>query len=365
MGIRERMGARRRGLMLTSTVLALALASCGGDETAAGGDETPEQDQGQEQTNTEQGSGSDGAEGFADAEEVELTFGHAASTDQLIHQWAEEWASALSEATEGTVSIELIPEAQLGGELDIVQQVSLGAVDGVITGATGESNFDALFAPYLFEDGQHMLDVLDSDVAQPWVDGWRDSANIEVVGFLERSPRQITSNSPIENADDLGGFTIRVPEIDVMVNAFKAAGASPTPMAWPEVYTSLQTGAIDGQENPIEIIGGEQLYEVQDYLVLSQHVFTPWVIGINGDVYDSMTDAQRDALHETFLEARPDHSAGLADEVDQMRQMLESEGMEVIEPDLESLREAMRPTALDHAAQVWGEEAAQRIAEGS
>jgi TRAP-type transport system periplasmic protein len=338
-------------------LLALALAACGGDEE-------PVEEASTEDSSGDEGGSSDDA-AFDDAETFELTIGHAASTDQLIHQWAEDWAAAVDDATDGTVTIDLVPDAQLGGELDIVQQVSLGAVDGVITGATGNAQIDATFAPYLFRDGQHMLDVLDGEIAQPWVDSWRDDAGIQVVGFLERSPRQISANRPIENVDDLAGFTIRVPEIDSMVAGFNAAGASPTPLAWPEVYTSLQTGAIDGQENPIEIIGGEQLDEVQDYLILSEHVYTPWAVALNADTYDAMSDAQRDAVHDTFEELRPDHSAALAEEVEEMRVTLEDRGMEVIEPDIDSFRDVMLPAALDHVSDIWGEETAERVAEGS
>lgn len=358
MKTRTRNGMRWRGVLLVPALFALVLAACNGDDPVVEDPNDAADDAADENGDDEQGA-------FDDADSVELTIGHAGSTDQLIHQWAEDWADAVDAATDGTVTIDLVPDAQLGGELDIVQQVSLGAVEGVITGATGNDDIDALFAPYLFRDGQHMLDVLDSDIVEPWIDGWRDSANVQVVGFLERSPRQISANRPIESADDLGGFTIRVPEIDAMVDGFNAAGASPTPMAWPEVYTSLQTGAIDGQENPIEIIGGEQLDEVQDYLILSEHVYTPWTIALNGDTYDSLSEAQRDALQETFQQLRPEHSAALAEEVDEMRATLEERGMEVIEPDIDSFRDAMQPAALDNVAEVWGEETAERVAEGS
>ncbi|MEM1131201.1 MAG: TRAP transporter substrate-binding protein, partial [Pseudomonadota bacterium] len=162
------------------------------------------------------------------------------------------------------------------------------------------SNFHPLAGvesmPYLFDDADHYMEVWNGPVGNEIKDLIAEEANFRVMGHLYRGSRELTSNKEIRSIDDLEGLKIRVTPIKERLETWNAFGASPTPMPWSEVFTALQQGVIEAQENPIAAIHAEKLTEVQDYLILTSHMANGFTFVMNSERFDAMPKEQQIAL---------------------------------------------------------------------
>jgi tripartite ATP-independent transporter DctP family solute receptor len=274
----------------------------------------------------------------------------------------EKFAALVTERSGGAVTVTAYTGTQLGGEKDLMDSMRSGSLEMVHAGVTGYPALDALWAPFLFRDADHLMKFTESKVAQGFADSMAKDWGVRVIGWTYLSPRVITnSKRPIETVADLKGLKIRTPQIPIMVEAFKAMGASPTPMAWPEVYTSLQMGAIDGQENPLQVIFDAKLNEVQKYLTVTNHVLIPRFLLINEASWQALSQEQQEILtvawKEVAAEARAKLEAGDQDYL----QKLESSGLTISEfKELDAMRAAVRDVQLS-ADKVWGDGTVEAI----
>jgi tripartite ATP-independent transporter DctP family solute receptor len=207
----------------------------------------------------------------ANAAPITLKLGHVAGSDPKDNWQAgsAKFAELVDQKTKGAVNVQVFPSSQLGNDRDMTEGMRLGSVDfALIAGVL--SNFEPrlglLEIPYIFRDAEHMRKVLNGPIGDELASAVQKSG-IRVLGWWERGPRELTSNKQVKSVADVKGMKIRVPEIPVSVDAWRAFGANPTPMAFGEVYTGLQQKVIDGQENPLAIISSAKLYEVQIFLV--------------------------------------------------------------------------------------------------
>ena len=171
------------------------------------------------------------------------------------------------------------PSSGLGGEREVIEGLQIGTVEATIVSSGTLANFvpdtGVFDIPFLFRDLEHARAVLDGPIGQEILAKF-DSVGLHGLAWGEQGFRHITNNrNPIETPADVEGLKIRTMENPVHLKAFNAMGAAPTPMAWPEVVSSLQQGVIDGQENPLSVIVSVKLDEVQEYLTLSGHVYSP------------------------------------------------------------------------------------------
>lgn len=231
----------------------------------------------------------------------ELTFGHVGEPGSLFALSADEFASRANERLPEGWSVHTYGSSQLGGDELLLQKIKLGTVDFALPSTVMSSQIDefGLFEmPYLVRDRTHMR-AIEQDVVWPDLVPLAEAQGYRVLAVWENGFRHVTNNvRPITTTADLAGVKLRTPRGVWRVRLFQALGANPTPMALSEVFVGLQTGVIDGQENPLAQIWGSKLYEVQDYLSLTGHVYTPAYVVVSPSRWDALPEGVRAVLEE-------------------------------------------------------------------
>ncbi len=335
-------------LMATTLVLAAALAGCSSAAPAPAAAPTKTAD-----SSAAKPAGTD------DQQPLEFKAG---TTEPLTSPVAAGWVryvKLISDRTNGKIKINFFPAGQLGGEREMVDGIQLGSVGMVNTSTTGYPVYDVLWIPYIFRDLDHEWKVFRGPVGEDWSNKFIKDRGIRVMGYAYRAPRNLTTSKlKVTKVADLKGAKIRVPESPGIVSGFKSFGANPTPMAWPEVFTALQQGTVDGQENPVETIAANKLWEVQKYIHLTEHIRIPWLELIDERLWQKMTPATQKIMKDSWNE--------VADEVQKEVQAKEKEyldtmaknGMTVVAPpdlDVQSFRDANKDTWKDIAPKSWGD----------
>ena len=208
----------------------------------------------------------------------------------------------IAKRTNGRYKLQYFPSGALGGEREMLEAVQLGTQDMIISSTGPVGNFvpetRIVDIPYLFRDYDHARKVLDGQIGQDILAKF-PAKGLVAISWMENGFRHITnSKRPVKTPDDLKGLKIRTMENKVHMEAFKAMGALPTPMNMNEVFTALQTGTVDGQENPVPVILANKLYTVQKYMTLDSHVYSPAILIINKGLWDKISDADKAAFKE-------------------------------------------------------------------
>lgn len=237
--------------------------------------------------------------GLAQAQQ-EVKIGYALAETSHYGVAAKVWAESVEQATNGKFKFRQFPSSALGGEREVVEGLQLGTVEVTLVSTGTLSNFvpaaGVTDVPFLFRDLQHARHVLDSPIGQEILDQFA-SRGLVALAWGEQGFRHITNNRhAIHTPADLAGLKLRTMENPVHITAFKTLGAAPTPMAWPDVLGALQQGTIDGQENPLSVIVSAKLNEVQKYLTLTGHVYSPAILLVSKSFYDGLSDADKAAF---------------------------------------------------------------------
>ncbi len=269
--------------------------------------------------------------------ETRLKLGHVANTDHPIHFAAETFSRVANDLSGGELDVRIFPSSQLGKAKEALEGIQLGTIDISMDSIGSLSNFHPVAGvesmPYLFRDADHYMEVWNGPVGQEIKELLAKEANFRVMGHLYRGSRELTSNREIRSIDDLAGLKIRVTPIKERLETWKAFGASPTPMAWSEVFTALQQGVIEAQENPIAAIHAEKLAEVQDYLILTSHMANGFTFVMNAERFDGMPSEHQIALRGAALAAAAEFRATVKANRERLIEALKGQGMEVIEID--------------------------------
>ena len=236
------------------------------------------------------------------ANAAELKVGYSLPEDSHYGAAADAMGKKLAELTDGRYTMKGYPANALGGEREMVEGAQLGTVDLVITSTGPVGNFvpETLITdiPFLFRDYAHAHAVLDGPIGQAILDKFPDKGLV-ALAWGENGFRNLTnSKHPVKEPEDAKGLKIRTMENPVHMAAFKEIGVLPTPMAFPELFTALQQGTVDGQENPIGVILAAKFSEVQKYLSLTNHVYSPALIIISPVVWDGLSDEDKAAFKE-------------------------------------------------------------------
>ena len=209
--------------------------------------------------------------------------------------------------TGGRYKLELFPDFALGGEREMTEGAQLGTIDLVITSTGPVGNFvpDTLITdiPFLFRDYAHARAVLDGPIGEAILDKCPPKGLI-CLAWTENGIRHMTNNKrEVKSPEDAKGLKLRTMENPVHMSAFRSIGVLPTPMSWPEVFTALQQGTVDGQENPIGVIASAKLFQVQKHLTLTGHLYSPALILMSPATYNKMSDADRKAIRDLARES--------------------------------------------------------------
>ncbi len=274
--------------------------------------------------------------GLCQEKPVSLKLGHAVAVEHPYHLGAVKFAELVAQRTKNRVKIDVYPSTQLGNERDMVEGLQLGTIDLVVTSTGPLGGFvPKIFVvdlPFLFRDREHAYKVLDGPIGKNLLDAFA-AKEIKGLAFWENGFRQITNNvRPIEKPDDLKGIKIRTMENKVHLASFKAFGASPTPMAWSEVYTALQQKTIDAQENPIAIIYFQKIAEVQKYLTLTGHFYSPTPLLISMKAFKALPKDFQKIFEESAIECATYERNLLRNNEDKQIAELKDKGMQITTP---------------------------------
>jgi len=218
-----------------------------------------------------------------------------------------QFAEEIGARTEGRYKIQLQGAGALGGDRDVVEGVQLGTIEMTVVSTSVVANFAPDFAvfdvPFLFRDFDHAQAVLDGEVGAEILGTLPNAGFVGLaaggIGF-----RQLTNNvRPVSTVADVAGLKIRTQQNELHLKAWEALGALPTPMAVTEVYSALQQGVVDGQENPVGAIINNRFGEVQKYMSITNHAFTPIVLLVNPGVFDKLSDADKAVFREAAAKA--------------------------------------------------------------
>jgi TRAP-type transport system periplasmic protein len=295
--------------------------------------------------------------GTAGAQTLELNFGTVNDPGGMQYLSAEEWAKRVNEALGDQAKVEVYGSSQLGTDQEMLQKLKLGTLDfsqpSTIM-STVVPQFGLFDMPYLVKDRAH-ADCIAKEIVWPDLAPLAEAEGYKLIGVWENGFRQITNNvRPINVPDDLKDIKLRTPRGVWRVKMFEAYGANPTPMAFAEVFVALQTGVIDGQENPYANIASAKFNEVQKYLSETNHVYTPSFPVASLKRWESWPKEVQDAILQAGQEVQPWTYETAAQLDADLRQQLIDGGMEFNEADREAFVAASKPIYEEFAAEVEG-----------
>lgn len=264
-------------------------------------------------------------------EKIVLKFGHLANEEHTWHKAAVKFKEIVEEKSKGKVEVQIYPSEQLGKEVELLNGIQAGTVDMTITGESMQ-NFNApltalLGVPYLVKDSAHLQRAMKGAPGQAISKQIEEGLGFYPLAYFERAPRNLTSNRPISSPSDLNGLILRVPSVPLFVTYWQNAGAKPTPMAFSEVFTSLQQGTIDGQENPLDLIYSANFFEVQDYVNETEHVIGWIYVVIGKKKLESMPEDLQKIIIDAGKEMQVYEHEMFLNNQKEFRQMLIDKGM--------------------------------------
>ncbi|HDZ46750.1 hypothetical protein LCGC14_0121490 [marine sediment metagenome] len=266
----------------------------------------------------------------------------------------------LERLSEGRLSIEPHYNNALGAEREVVEGMGFGIIDAGITSTGPMGGFVDQFMlfdlPFIFENHDHAYAFLDSEHGEELARLAEEQMNVKFLAWMENGFRHNTNSvRALNTPEDLQGINHRTQESRVQVDTWEALGANATPMAWTEVYTALQQGVMDSQENPLPTIYDVNFYEVQDYLNITQHVYSPAPLMMGLDLFNSFSEEDQAIILEAAQLALPFQREASQELEQRYLVQLEELGMTVTQPDLEPFREAVRPV-IEQWSPTVGEE---------
>ena len=280
-------------LLLVLGLSATLLAGCGGkkEETAPPADaDKPE-------------TSAPADEGF---DKLNIIAAHGAAETTSENMSFLKFKELVEEKTGGAVTVDLYPNQQLGGDREYTE----ACVQGNVTmGGPSTANIapfvpalNAFETPFLFSDRETAYKALDSEAGKALLDSV-ESAGLKGLGYFENGFRHLTCNIEVNKLSDLKGLKIRTMENEIHLAIWKALGANPGPLAFGELYTALQQKSFDAQENPAELIYNTKFYEVQDHVYTTGHIYTPYIIYMNLDIWNGLNEKTQAAIQEAMDEA--------------------------------------------------------------
>lgn len=289
---------------------------------------------------------------------VHLTFGHGQAEGHPYHKAALYFKEQVENKTNGRVIVDIQPNGNLGDEREMTEGLQLGTIDITVAVAATLSGFDpdmdVFNFPYLFDTREQAFQVLDSETGKEIFDGMKEQG-IEIYGTFDLGFRSMTnSKHPIKTPEDAKGIRMRTLESSVCVDSLGELGIDAVSMSFGELFTALQTGAVDGQENPLFTIYNSRFYEVQKYLSLTEHFYPVCPLMVSDLMWDKLSDEDAAIVKEELYDMVDYEREVAGDELDKTLQAIKDSGMEVNEVDKEAFKEAVAPV-YDKYADKYGD----------
>jgi tripartite ATP-independent transporter DctP family solute receptor len=272
---------------------------------------------------------------FTASAETVIKVGHGAAESFHMHRALLHFEELVEAGSNGEIDVQIFPSSQMGPDREMIEGVQTGVLEMAIPPSSFFAGWDPAFAvielPYMYASKDIAFDVLDSEAGDGMI-ARVENQGLVGLGWLELGVRNVTNNvRPIATPADLEGVKLRTMQVPAHVATFQALGANPTPMNFGEVYSALQQGVIDGQENPLAIITSQRFYEVQKYLSTTGHVFAVYMPVISQPFFDSLSTEHQELIRDSMAAARV-HQAELvsAEDASQLDE-ISAAGVEVLE----------------------------------
>ncbi|QOR38528.1 TRAP transporter substrate-binding protein [Billgrantia diversa] len=284
---------------------------------------------------------------------LRMGIGLAESSPQYLS--SQYFADILEQRTDGRITVDIFPNSQLGDDVQMMEMLQTGSLDMTYPSSSPATTYVEELAvfdlPFLLPNREAAVAVMQSDTAQQMLDGFEGSG-IKALAFSENGYRQLSNSArPVESPEDVAGLdvsglTIRTMENPVHLSIWKTLGANPTPMAFGELFSAMEQGVVDGQENPWSTILTSNFHEVQDYGSETRHVYTPFIMMISERTWERMAPEYQELVQEAARKSA-EYEIQLATEYDDWsREQLEEKGMQITRLDDEQIaafQEAVQP----------------------
>lgn len=285
-----------------------------------------------------------------------LKLGHIAEVSHPYAQGADHFAKLVAEKSGGDMEVQVFPSSQLGSQKDMTEGLIYGTIDMVLTGTADLGQFQpkmSLFdLPFLFKDRAHAYKALDTVGMELGKE--LEPRGLKLLGYMENGIRHLTNNvRPVKAPADMAGLKIRVMSNKIYIETIKSLGGSPTPMAFGELYSAMQQGTVDGQENPSAHIYTKRFFEVQKYASLTAHAYAPEPVLISMITWSKLSDAQKAIIQEAAKEAIAWQRDLSTKEDNEYWDKIKATGkIEVLEVDRKPFMEATQPVWKEFAPTV-------------
>lgn len=312
-------------LLFSSSIL---LAACSGDESGAEGE----------------------ASGGGDGETVELRLGVVVGDWSPHYKGAQAWSDSLSEKTDGRIQLTVYPDGQLGGEREMMEAVQNGSLDiGLISSsvyAAFEPEMSVIDIPFLVSSFDEAEELMDGPAGEELTSIMQENG-LRNLAWGHNDFRVITNNKQaIESPEDISNLKMRVPESKVLADWYTELGAQATPMPFPDIYTALQQGVVDGQDNGPILSFAAKFYEHQDFLTVSNHQYSPIGFFISEQTWEKLSDEDKEIMEETAIEAAEVERQAIRKFNETAITSMEEAGLETFYPteeDIERFKETTNP----------------------
>nr|WP_245203519.1 DctP family TRAP transporter solute-binding subunit [Ammoniphilus resinae] len=286
---------------------------------------------GTEQSNSDGGATPENSNG----ESYTISVAHVLSETHSLHKTWQKFKEVVEADSGGKLKVEIYANGEKGSDRELIESVQVGTLTATAPSTAPVAGFDPAFSvfdlPFLFKDRETAYRVLDGEVGKE-VLSKLDNIGIKGLGYWENGYRNLTNNKiPVKTPADVKSLKIRTMENPMHAATWELLGGNPTPMAWADVYVSLQQGALDGQENPLSIIYDQKIYEVNKYVSLTGHVYSPFVVMINKKFYDELPEDLKAIVDKGFEEAKNENRKLVVEEENKIKSDLANTPMEVIE----------------------------------
>jgi tripartite ATP-independent transporter DctP family solute receptor len=300
------------------------------------------------------------------AESIKVKLGHLAPIDDPRHKALQKFAEIVEKKTGDRIKITIYPSSTLGSERELFEQAQAGVTEFALIGSV-VGNFVPQWAvmdfPYLWKNQNHLRKVIKGSIGREWEKEMDNKYNVGILAFFDRNPRLLVNRKrPIVKIEDLRGLKVRVPEIKIYIDTWRAFGVQPVSMPASEFYMGLKMGVIDAMENPVEVMYHWKIYEVAKYLSLTEHVRSCLYFIYSGKFLKGLSQNDQQIIRDAALEGEQLHNEMIRHQEKDLFKKLEEKGMVINQVDKKAFIEAAKSVHKKYLG-IIGEDTYNKILE--
>ena len=302
----------------------------------------------------------------SDKEFKELSLAYVMSPGGTSHEAAMKFSEIISEKSKGKIKVRLYPNGILGNDRTLLEGLRLRSIDIIFTGPSiigwNAPEYGVIEAPFVFRDYEHMEKVMRGSIGKDIEDIMYKKRKVHFLSFLHRGQRYLTTtNRIVKVPEDLSGLKLRVPELPTYIKSWKIFGANPTPLAYSDIFMALKQGVVDGQENPLEVVYTSHLYEIQNYVMKTEHLISFYLMCIGDYFYTKFSQQEQELIVDAVNEITVYHNELVKQFESKYIAELEASGVQFIDIDKSSFEELAIQKLPNMFKDIWKPNIYQRI----